>query len=837
MTRSGRWYVSGHFLILATLCVLLCGCQMADGVALTPASTRGASTPMPQGRQVETPDPARQSQEKSLSPTAMASSTFTPTPTFTAAPTPTATPTLAPEVRLEMAERALDDGDYERAIDLLEEGQKSADPSQRPGVELALGRAHFSAQNSDDAISYLTRVVTATVPTEERAEAWGLLARAYEAQGEWDAAVGAYEQYLKHDDAAKPYVQWHMARAYDALGERSQAARQFAAIDLSDFPLALQAEILEEHAQVLRHLEDYEGALEIYERILSFSRKDDYRALVSYRRGQTLRDAGREEEATKVFGYVVETYPRVYSAHLALAALDRMEAAEVTDLERGRILYYGEQYDDAVEILQRCLLSDGEGDVAMANYYLGLAYEQLGDYDAALQAWDRIIEDYTQSGWIADAWMARARVEGARGGDASKVYYEFWQGYEEHPRAPEALWRAAVALERARAWERALVFYRRVHEHHPQYEHAPEALFREGLMAYAAGIPEDAMDIWLGTLEDTMDGEQKARLLTWLGLAAQALGEEEGAREHWRRGEAAAPQSYYGWRARDLRQSFSPSLSPPESYVLPDYHLGEEAWQEIADWIAGWYEGAAQAEAEQRVETDPLMLRAAALWRLDWHSESATTLRWLRDDIRDNPQELLALARIADEMGAHAVAISCAEYLMALSREKGAGEIPGALHRLAYPTVYGHLVSAQAERHGLDPFLLLALVRQESRFNPRAVSYAGAEGLAQIMPDTGAWIASRIGHDAYQHGFAMRPVIGMRYGAWFLRFLLDLYENDWIAALVAYNAGPGNLRRWTNDAPIDDHDLFYETLPGSQAQEYVRQVYRQYRRYESIYHH
>ncbi|MBN1399730.1 MAG: transglycosylase SLT domain-containing protein, partial [Anaerolineae bacterium] len=71
--------------------------------------------------------------------------------------------------------------------------------------------------------------------------------------------------------------------------------------------------------------------------------------------------------------------------------------------------------------------------------------------------------------------------------------------------------------------------------------------------------------------------------------------------------------------------------------------------------------------------------------------------------------------------------------------------------------------------------------------------------------------------------------------AWYLKTLLDLYERDWIAALVAYNAGPGNLRRWTDDQPIADHDLFYETLPSRQAQDYVRLIYEQYRVYQQVY--
>ena len=186
-------------------------------------------------------------------------------------------------------------------------------------------------------------------------------------------------------------------------------------------------------------------------------------------------------------------------------------------------------------------------------------------------------------------------------------------------------------------------------------------------------------------------------------------------------------------------------------------------------------------------------------------------------------------------MGLHSATIASAESLLARSREADAPPAPGALRRLLYPTTYGHLVQIEAERYAIDPFLLLSLIRQESRFNPRALSYAGASGLAQVMPATGEWIASRIGPPDYNSGDLVRPVVSVRFGAWFANVLLDMYDRDWFATLVAYNAGPGNLARWTGDQPIADHDLFYETIPVQQAQDYVRLIYQQYRRYQGIY--
>ncbi len=75
----------------------------------------------------------------------------------------------------------------------------------------------------------------------------------------------------------------------------------------------------------------------------------------------------------------------------------------------------------------------------------------------------------------------------------------------------------------------------------------------------------------------------------------------------------------------------------------------------------------------------------------------------------------------------------------------------------------------------------------------------------------------------------------MRYGVWYLDKMLEQTDGDWIAALVAYNAGPGNLSRWTGDAPIADHDLFYETIPLTEPQSYVRLIYPFYAHYRALY--
>jgi len=736
-------------------------------------------------------------------------------------------------VRLAEAQRSWEDGDYETAIALWEEARQQADPPEKIELAISLARAYARADRHHGAIAVLAGVTTETTRSEELSQAAGLLASSYEALGDWDAAIAAFERYLELEDWAAPYVRWHMAKAHEALDEDEEAAEQLAAIDLIPLPLSRRAEVLEELATVRRRLGRYDAALEAYEHILESSTVPNYRAHILHQKGETLREAGREDKAEELFGKVLQEYPKSAAAYLSLLALDEMGIDRVTNVERGAILYHARQYEACLNVLERHLLSEPVVEAARAHYYSGLACEALEQYSQAFREFDLVIRRYPEDPLVADAWMSMARTEASYGGDASGLYHEFVRLHPDHPRAPEALWRAAVALERAGEWDRAAGFYGKLRTTYPSDSRAREALFREGLAAYALEDLPGAQGLWMEALQAELAQSERARVLTWLGLSADAMGDTSAASEHWREAVSISPRSYYGLRARDLQRGDSLRLAPDSSPTLPDDRLDESEWEEVLAWVRGWFEESTGVGAS--VSSDPLARHAQALWLLDWQGEAAATCRLLRDQVRDDPEALVALARLCDDLGLHSVAISCAERLLALGRKAAAGEPPRALLKLSYPTNFGHLVSAQAEGEGIDPLLFLALIRQESRFNPRAVSWAGAIGLGQVMPPTGEWIASRIGPDSYSRALLFRPVVSVRYGVWFMARLLDMFDRDWVAALVGYNAGPGNARRWTNDQPIADHDLFYETIPVDQAQRYVRHVYENYRTYEAVY--
>ena len=124
----------------------------------------------------------------------------------------------------------------------------------------------------------------------------------------------------------------------------------------------------------------------------------------------------------------------------------------------------------------------------------------------------------------------------------------------------------------------------------------------------------------------------------------------------------------------------------------------------------------------------------------------------------------------------------------------GCGQ-PGFVDRLRYPLRYEQVVRGHAKNYDLDPALLAAVIYAESRFNAHAESSAGAIGLMQLLPETARGIAVRTGGNAFVVKDLYVPEINVRYGAWYLRNLLNRYSDE-ETALAAYHAGQGNVDRW-----------------------------------------
>ena len=163
-----------------------------------------------------------------------------------------------------------------------------------------------------------------------------------------------------------------------------------------------------------------------------------------------------------------------------------------------------------------------------------------------------------------------------------------------------------------------------------------------------------------------------------------------------------------------------------------------------------------------------------------------------------------------------------------------AWQLSWLLEKRAYKLQYSAEIKEYSREFHVDPYLVAAVIHCESSNRHTAVSRAGAKGLMQIMPDTGFWIAEKLGEEDFTEDELFEPKVNIRFGCWYLKYLLDSFSGNRKTAVAAYNAGPGNVRKWLNDENYSKGGEL-DGIPFKETAQYVERVQRAYDKYTKLY--
>lgn len=290
---------------------------------------------------------------------------------------------------------------------------------------------------------------------------------------------------------------------------------------------------------------------------------------------------------------------------------------------------------------------------------------------------------------------------------------------------------------------------------------------------------------WNGVLywiaEMPASQQENSRWQYWLGRANGQLGNQAAAEARYQ--QAAQDRSFYGFAAAE-------KLGQPYQLNLERNHFDEASRQRIA-----------QLPAVQRTE---------ALLRIG--EDGLANSEWLHAVQSGSPQQARALADYAAQQQWHA----------RLVQTTIAAEMWDALE-WRFPQAYHDSFQHWGRLTGVDPYLLMAITRRESAYNPNALSPAGARGLMQLMPGTASQVSRELGiSDPGPYG-VLDPELNIRLGSTYLRDKLQRYQGNRLAAAAAYNAGPGRVDQWLGDG-VEAFDLFVESIPYRETRDYVQAV-------------
>lgn len=154
-----------------------------------------------------------------------------------------------------------------------------------------------------------------------------------------------------------------------------------------------------------------------------------------------------------------------------------------------------------------------------------------------------------------------------------------------------------------------------------------------------------------------------------------------------------------------------------------------------------------------------------------------------------------------------------------------------------YPFPYRQTIVDVARANGVSPYLVAAVIRAESRFRPNVVSDKGAVGLMQLLPDTSAWAAERMGMTHFTPADLTKPETNIAIGTWYLAELQREFGGNLVAALAAYNGGRKNVHDWLNSGRWDGKADDLEGIPFGETRAFVKRVSANYHVYYWLYGH
>ena len=695
------------------------------------------------------------------------------------------------EARLQPGRQLIHRGKYEQAEQFYAD-LATQDPELAPRALLLQASAALEAGDTSSAEVLIQQLLADYPDFDQTANAYFALEQIRRAAGDCAGALRALDAYLAASgpDPIGPYAALQRAQCASKLGQWStelSAANAALSID-GGGPRLTQIEALERAAEADLRLGRQQDALDYYNRSLALAGTPAYTAEMLFTTATIARALGQTSLAADRFRAIVVDHADQARGPGALDALSDMGLADtVTPLQAGVVRLNARDYSAA--IAQFDLVDPSSPDWGAAQLHRADAELKLDDEVDARAGLDAVIDAGVPE--TGSAWLRLGQLD-ERDGDEAHAEVAYQQ-------------MAAAAPERT-----------------------GEAMFHVGFTRFVRGDRSGALLAWqAGIASGPPAADLQAKLQYWVGRA-QPDGSPE-AQEAFNYAAAASPESYYGLRAQDqLAGRLTIASAPADAAWLT---AGPDEVQERANWFAAL--NLTPDQVSQEVLALPAMRRAETLLDLDLKTEAS----WELDGVVAQyaaSKDVAHMSAVADWTTAHDLPQLTLRIGNQMRDLVGLGGMPRSLQKQAYPAAWGDIVAEQTTSYSADPLLLLAIMRQESSFDPSAQSGAQAKGLTQMVPSTAGSIAGELGLSDLAPGDLFRPEISVKFGAYFLSELIGQYRGQVFPTLAAYDAGGANVSSWIKRY-TDDPDLLVEQIPFAETQMYVRIVYENYWHYRDLY--
>ena len=617
-------------------------------------------------------------------------------------------------------------------------------------------------------------------------------------------ALPIFMQPAVRQGALGHYAEYYQGLAELRLGRAADARQTFQALSARNpAGYLLEAAALRE-AECDEALNDQGAAMQVYERLSKTRTTQPEDVLMRF--GRAAKAAGNTEKATEAYSRLVYEFPFSDLAPVAGGELDNLPVAPIApgsgrfklELGRGERLFGAKRYaqarpvfeglrqaarDDDREIVQLRLAEcdyflkrariardgvkpylDKGARQGEALFFYAIATRELGGHDEYVRVVRRIVDEFPTQSWAEEALNNLATHDILQGDDdgAEKTFREMYEKF-------------------------------------PTGHYAERAAWKIGWWAYRYGGYAEAVRVFEGAAANFPRSDYRPPWLYWSARAHETLREPVLAEARYALVAADYQNSYYG-RLATKRLDLSRPPAPP------------------AD--------PANADEPRAIITAPLppnALVVRTLLSLDLYDQALDELHYAQKVWGDSSAIQATIGWIYYRRGELRAGINVMKRAYPQYLAAGGEKLPNELLKVLFPINYWPLIKRYSNEHQLDPYVVVALIAQESTFTADVKSAANAYGLMQLLPSTGRQYAKMLHLPKFSLGMLTTAESNIKMGTAYFADLVKQFGGLHFA-LATYNAGPSRIAKWIAAKPGLERDEFIDDIPFPETQNYVKRI-------------
>ncbi len=644
----------------------------------------------------------------------------------------------------------------------------------------------------------------------------------FEVEGEFAKALPIFSRASMQQGTLGDYAIYYQGFAELRLGRAADARRTFQALQAKS-PVGFLAEgaALRE-AECDEALGDQAAALALYERLAQTktSALDD----LLMKLGRAARATGNVQKATEAFSRVLFEFPFSDDAAAASTELDSLPLAPIAagsnryklELGRAERLFGAKRYAQARSVFDAVRPSSQGGDRELVNlrlaecdyflkrprnardgvkpyidkasrqgealYFYAVATRELGGHEEYLRSVRRLVDEFASQSWAEEALNNLATHYILQGDDA---------------KADEV--------------------FRELYDKFPTGHYAERAAWKTGWFAYRNGRYRDTVRTFESAAEHFPRSDYRPAWLYWSAKAHEALTESTVA------------DARYALVATDYLNTYYGRLAVKHLDGAPRQRLVADVAQESATDDPSRASGSSRAETggdggSPTPSLPPNERVIRALLALDLYDQALDELHYAQKVWSDSSAIQATIGWILHEKGDLRAGINAMKRAYPQYMAAGGEKLPKQLLQVLFPVSYWPQIKHYSAEHQLDPYLMAALIAQESNFTADIKSPANAYGLMQIVPATGKQYARMLSlSKKFSIGMLTTADTNLKMGTAYFADLVRQYGGV-AYALATYNAGPGRIVRWKAAKPGMDPEEFIDDIPFPETQGYVKKI-------------